>query len=144
MEYSKINDLLDLYFKGNTTLDQEMSLRTYFNSEDVDDRLKPYTVLFNTFDKAAQDVFKGSLQIPEKTRFNQKWWLNIAAVMISIIGVAGFMFSANSKAIQEREALAALKQSKDAMYLMASQFNKATKTLSLVDQFQETKNKYLK
>jgi hypothetical protein len=63
--------------------------------------------------------------------------------MISIIGVAGFMYS-NSKAIQEREALAALKQSKDAMYLMASQFNKATKTLSLVDQFQETKNKYLK
>ena len=30
------------------------------------------------------------------------------------------------------------------MYLMASQFNKATQTLSLVDQFQETKNKYLK
>jgi hypothetical protein len=144
MEYSKIKDLLDLYFKGNTTLDQEKSLRTYFNSEDVDVRLKPYTVLFNTFDKAAQDVFEGSLLIPEKTRFNQKWWLNIAAVMISIIGVAGFMYSSNNKAIQEREALAALKQSKDAMYLMASQFNKATKTLSLVDQFQETKNKYLK
>jgi hypothetical protein len=144
MEYSKIKDLLDLYFKGNTTLDQEMSLRTYFNSEGVDDHLKPYTVLFNTFDKAAQDVFKGSLLISEKTRFNQKWLLKLAAVMISIIGVAGFMFSANSKAIQEREALAALKQSKDAMYLMASQFNKATKTLSLVDQFQETKNKYLK
>ena len=33
---------------------------------------------------------------------------------------------------------------KNAMYLMASQFNKATQTLSLVDQFQETKNKYLK
>lgn len=144
MEYSKIKDLLDLYFKGNTTLDQEMSLRNYFNSEGVDDRLKPYTVLFNTFDKAAQDVFEGSLLIPEKTRFNQKWWLKLAAVMISIIGVAGFMYSANSKAIQEREALAALKQSKDAMYLMASQFNKATQTLSLVDQFQKTKNKYLK
>ena len=143
MEYSKIKDLLDWYFKGNTTLDQETSLRTYFNSEDVDDRLKPYTVLFNTFDKAAQDVFKGSLQIPEKTRFNQKWWLKLAAIMISIIGVAGFMYS-NSKAIQEREALAALKQSKDAMYLMASQFNKAAQRLSLVDEFQVTKNKYLK
>ena len=144
MEYSKIKDLLDLYFKGNTTLDQERSLRTYFNSEDVDVRLKPYTVLFNTFDKAAQDVFEGSLLIPKKTRFNQKWWLKLAAVMISIIGVAGFMYSANNKAIQERAALAALKLSKDAMYLMASQFNKATQTLSLVDQFQETKNKYLK
>jgi hypothetical protein len=54
------------------------------------------------------------------------------------------MYSANSKAIQEREALTALKQTKNAMYLMASQFNKATQTLSLVDQFQKTKNKYLK
>jgi hypothetical protein len=63
--------------------------------------------------------------------------------MISIIGVAGFMYS-NSKTIQEREALASLKQSKDAMYLMASQFNIATQKLSLVDKFQETKNKYLK
>ena len=97
MEYSKINDLLDLYFKGNTTLDQEMSLRTYFNSEGVDDRLKPYTVLFNTFDKAAQDVFEGSLLIPEKTRFNQRWWLKVAVVMISIIGVAGFMYSPTVK-----------------------------------------------
>ena len=143
MEYSKIKDLLDLYFKGNTTLDQETSLRAYFNSEGVDDSLKPYTVLFNTFDKAAQDVFEGSLLISEKTRFNQKWWLKLAAVMISIIGVAGFMYS-NSKAIQEREALAALKQSKDAMYLMASQFNKAAQRLSLVDEFQVNKNKYLK
>ena len=143
MEYSKIKDLLDLYFKGNTTLDQETSLRAYFNSEDVDDSLKPYTVLFNTFDKAAQDVFEGSLLISEKARFNQKWWLKLAAVMISIIGVAGFMYS-NSKTIQEREALASLKQSKDAMYLMASQFNIATQKLSLVDKFQETKNKYLK
>lgn len=144
MEYSKIKDLLDLYFKGNTTLDQETSLRAYFYSEDVDDRLKPYTALFNTFDKAAQDVFEGSLLISEKTRFNQKWWLKLAAVMISIIGIAGFMYSSNSKALKEREALAALKQSKDAMYLMASQFNKATQIISLVNQFQVTKNKYLK
>ena len=143
MEYSKIKDLLELYFKGNTTLAQEKSLRTYFKSKDVDDPFKPYTALFNTFDKVAQDVFKGSLQIPEKTRSNQKWWLKLAAVMISIIGVAGFMYS-NSKTIQEREALASLKQSKDAMYLMASQFNIATQKLSLVDKFQETKNKYLK
>ena len=89
-------------------------------------------------------LFITLLLISEKARFNQKWWLKLAAVMISIIGVAGFMYSANSKAIQEREALAALKQSKDAMYLMASQFNKAAQRLSLVDEFQVTKNKYLK
>ena len=144
MEYSKIKDLLDLYFKGKTTLVQEKSLRIYFTSDEVEERLKPYAALFEAYDKAAQDVFEGSLLIPEKTRLNQRWWLKIAALMISIIGVAGFMYSANSKAIQEREALAALKQSKDAMYLMASQFNKAAQRLSLVDEFQVTKNKYLK
>ncbi len=144
MEYSKIKDLLDLYFKGKTTLGQEKSLRIYFTSDGIDERLKPYAALFEAYDKAAQDVFEGSLLMPEKTRLNQRWWLKIAALMISIIGVAGFMYSSNNKAIQEREALAALKQSKDAMYLMANQFNKATKTLSLVAQFQVHKNKYLK
>ena len=144
MEYSKIKDLLDLYFKGKTTLGQEKSLRIYFTSDGIDERLKPYAALFEAYDKAAQDVFEGSLLMPEKTRLNQRWWLKIAALMISIIGVAGFMYSSNNKAIQEREALAALKQSKDAMYLMASQFNKAAQRLSLVDEFQVTKNKYLK
>ena len=33
MDYSKIKDLLDLYFKGKTTLGQEKSIRIYFTSE---------------------------------------------------------------------------------------------------------------
>ena len=144
MEYSKIKDLLDLYFKGKTTLGQEKSLRIYFTSDGIDERLKPYAALFNAYDLAAQDVFEGSLILPEKNKFSQTWLPRAAALLISIIGVSAFMYSAKSKDAQEKQALAALKQSKDAMNLMSNQLNKATKTLSLVAEFQVHKNKYLK
>ena len=144
MEYSKIKDLLDLYFKGKTTLVQEKSLRIYFTSDGVDERLKPYTALFEAYSKAAQDTFGGSLQLPQKNKSFQIWLPRAAALLISIIGVAAFMYLASNKAAQEKQALAAFKESRELMYLMANQFNKATQTLSLVDQFQVHKNKYLK
>ena len=144
MEYSKIEDLLDLYFKGKTTLGQEKSLRIYFTSDGVDERLKPYTALFEAYSKAAQDTFGGSLLLPQKNKSFQIWLQRAAALLISIIGVAAFMYLASNKAAQEKQALAAFKESRELMYLMANQFNKATQTLSLVDQFQVHKNKYLK
>ena len=144
MEYSKIKDLLDLYFQGNTTLDQETSLRTYFYSEDVDDRLKPYVAFFNDLDMAAAEVLEINPTLPNKVAQSSTWRIAFAATVITILGVSGFMYSGSSKTIQEKEALAALKKSKEAMYLMASQFNKAAQRLSLVDEFQATKNKYLK
>jgi len=54
------------------------------------------------------------------------------------------LYCFSNKSAQEKQALAAFKESRELMYLMANQFNKATQTLSLVDQFQVHKNKYLK
>ena len=144
MEYSKIKDLLDLYFSGETTLEQEKSLRIYFNSDMVDLRLKPYVVLFDAYNKASKEKYKGSLALDKKNRVFHLWTARAAALVISGIAVAAFMYSATIKAAQEKEALAALKESKKLMYLMANQLNKGTNTLSLVDQFQVHKNKYLK
>ena len=86
----------------------------------------------------------GSLLLPQKNNSFQIWLARAAALLISIIGVAAFMYLATNKATQEKQALAAFKESRELMYLMANQFNKATQTLSLVDQFQVHKNKYLK
>ena len=144
MDYSKIKDLLDLYFKGKTTLGQEKSIRIYFTSDGVDERLKSYTALFEAYDKAAQDTFGGSFLLPQKNKSFQIWLPRAAALLISIIGVSAFMYSAKSKDAQEKQALAAFKESRELMYLMANQLNKATKTLSLVAEFQVHKNKYLK
>ncbi len=146
MEYSKIKDLLGIYFNGETTLEQEKSLRVYFNSNQVDPRLKPYVVLFDAYNKAGQEVLEGSLILAKKkkNRVFHPWTTRAAALVISGVAVSAFMYSATIKAAQEKEALTAFKESKELMYLMVNQLNKGTKTLSLVDQFQVHKNKYLK
>lgn len=144
MEYSKINGLLDVYFNGETTLEQEKSLRIYFNSNQVDPRLKPYVVLFDAYNKAGQEVHEGSLILAKKNRVFHPRTTSAAALVISGVAVAAFMNFATIKAEQEKEALTAFKESKELMYLMVNQLNKGTKTLSLVDQFQMHKNKYLK
>ena len=118
MEYSNIKELLDLYFNGETTLSQEKSLRDYFTSDRVDKRLKPYKALFESYNKAGQEVFKGSLALEPQHNKLQTWLPRVAALLLSIL--------------------------RELMYVMAHQFNKATKTLSLVDEFQVHKNKYLK
>ena len=144
MEYRKIKELLDLYFNAETTLSQEKSLRDYFTSDGVDKRLKHYIALFESYNKAGQELFKGSLALEPQHKGLQTWLPRVAALLLPIVSVAAFLHTSNIKAEQEKQALTTFKESRELMYVMANQFNKATKTLSLVDEFQVHKNKYLK
>ncbi|MFT7666706.1 MAG: hypothetical protein ACI9O8_001045 [Patiriisocius sp.] len=144
MEYTKVQKVLDTYFDGDTSLQEEIMLRKYFNSDVVDERLISYTPLFKALSEAAVEVSDIAIVMPKASITSSRWWYSSVALIVSIIGVAGFMNSINTRTIEEQEALAALKQSKNAMILLAHQFNRGAKTLSLVDQFQQTKSKYLK
>jgi hypothetical protein len=54
MTYEKIKELLDKYFEGETSLEDEKILRGYFSSPNmVDKRLKAYAPLFQFFDVEA-------------------------------------------------------------------------------------------
>ena len=46
MDYKYIKQLLDRYWKGVTTLEEEEILRAFFSQEDVPAELKPYQALF--------------------------------------------------------------------------------------------------
>jgi hypothetical protein len=144
MEYNNIQTLLDAYFEGTTTLQEEVLLRDYFKSDAIDEAFVSYKPLFTAFSEAASEISTGTIELPQPVTSQNRLWLSIAASVVIVVGVAGFMYSNNSYSPQEKEALAALKQSKKAMLLLSQQLNKGTQTLSLVDQFQETKNKYLK
>jgi hypothetical protein len=49
MNFEQIKLLLDKYFQGETSLEEEALLSTYFNSEESDSRLKNYQPLFQFF-----------------------------------------------------------------------------------------------
>ena len=50
MDYKKIEDLLDDYWNGVTTLEQEKELVNFFTKEEVPAHLKEYAPLFQFFD----------------------------------------------------------------------------------------------
>jgi len=46
MDYQKTKQLIDRYFEGNTTLQQEAQLKAYFDGAHIDPRLVEYQPLF--------------------------------------------------------------------------------------------------
>lgn len=56
MKECDIKDLLDLYFEGQTTTEQERLLARYFSQEEIPTELMPYKAIFAAFDSARQRV----------------------------------------------------------------------------------------
>ena len=51
MNFERINDLIEKYFAGETSLEEEKILRGYFNGSNIDPRLLSYAPLFQFFEK---------------------------------------------------------------------------------------------
>lgn len=143
MELNKINQLLEAYFEGATTLAEEQLLRDYFNSGLVDKSVEQYSLLFNAMTVSALETSSKTFTVPAQKSSN-RWWLSIAASVIIVLGVAGFVYTENAITTDEQEALAALKQSKDAMLLLSNNIQKGAEQMQLVETFSITKNKFLK
>ena len=48
-KFEEIKKLIDIYFEGETTLEQEEELRNYFTSDSIADDLKQYQAIFGYF-----------------------------------------------------------------------------------------------
>jgi hypothetical protein len=111
MNFNSINGLIEKYFAGETSLEEEKILRGYFNGADVDARLASYMPLFQFFEKEKTIVFEDAKMPPEylgqnatkvvgitevKTqnsklsilRGGQFWKVAAAVVFLAIAGVA--------------------------------------------------------
>lgn len=100
MEYQAIKNLLDRYFQGETTLEEEQTLREYFRAGPVDERLTTYTPLFQWMaheqEQTLEDQKAASLldkldrstakRIPLRTA-GRMWILRVAAVLALMVGM---------------------------------------------------------
>jgi len=157
MESTRIERLLDAYFEGNTTLAEEATLRDYFTGDEVADHLAPYAPMFNGFVQAQQEVSTSEVILPKSGFKMERWWYSIAATFLVAVTVGSIVFSNRGLSSEEQEALAALKQTREAMMMLSSNLNKGTEnvvflneftkgssTIKHINQFTKTKNKILK
>lgn len=142
MESVKIEKLLEAYFDGATTLAEEKLLRDYFNSSNVAGHLEQYIPIFKGLQVAREERSSRDFEIPEsKAKTIKTWWYSIAAMLVVAFGVGSFYFSQPHYTQEEKEALAAFEESKNAMMLLSENLNKGAGQLTFVEQFEITKDK---
>ncbi|MDX1463846.1 MAG: hypothetical protein R3359_12375 [Marinirhabdus sp.] len=144
MELTRIESLLEAYFEGHTSLEDEKILADYFSSPDVAPHHKAYVPMFAAFSNCREEVLEKEVELPKETSSNSKWWIGIAASAVIAIGVAGFVFQEPGMTAEEKEALAAFHKTKEAFQLLSESFNEGAEELTYVSKFAETKNKILK
>ncbi|MCW8982000.1 MULTISPECIES: hypothetical protein [Altibacter] len=157
MELAKIERLLESYFEGTTSLEDERMLREYFSGAAVAGHLAVYKPMFAGLQQARQEVSRSEVSLPKDTSSNSKWWYGIAALLVVGLTIGSVFFSQPGLTSEEREALAALEQTREAMLLLSANFNKGaeelgylneftkgTATMKHIEEFSESKNKILK
>ncbi len=146
MELAKIEILLDAYFEGETSLEQESLLREYFATNNVAPHLAAYQQLFVGLKAAQEEVLEREIILPEisTSSSSKRWWYSIAASFIVVVGVASLLMSGNQFSQEEQEALIAFNETKETLLLLSESFNRGTEKLAILGQFTETKNLILK
>ncbi len=137
MELANMEQLLEAYFEGNTTLAQEQELRTFFNSGEVPPHLDVYRSMFTGFDLAKEESLEQSITLKSPKRNYRFWNYSIAASLLIALGVTGYLFtsSANGLTAEEQEALAAFKKTKEVMYLFSENLNEGTASIAHLNEF---------
>tara|TARA_R100000935_G_scaffold42923_1_gene65232 strand:+ start:54588 stop:55022 length:435 start_codon:yes stop_codon:yes gene_type:complete len=144
MELAKIEQLLEAYFEGNTTLQEEATLRSYFSSAEVAPHLQQYQLMFASFAKAQTESFTRDIVLPKEHKTTSRLWIGIAASLLVAVGVFGFFNQEPSLTAEEKEAIAAFEKTREAFKMMSQNFNEGAEELAYIQNFKETKNKILK
>lgn len=77
-----IDKLLDRYFEGETSLQEESILRQYFCRLDIEERHKIHTALFHFFSEERKEV---TIREKKKKIPLHRWWAGIAAGLFLIV-----------------------------------------------------------
>jgi len=157
MELAKIEQLLDRFFEGETTLAEEQVLRDYFKKGNLPPHLAMYTPIFQGFEIAKEESSSKEIVLPQQKK-PTIWMWSVAASLILAIGIGSMMYFQNQGLTNEQqEALAAYKEAQATMMLLSENLNKGaskityldafndgTSTINLLNEFTETKDRFLK
>ena len=148
MELNKLESLLKKYGEGNTSLAEEKQLQDYFVSEEIHEYLNGYKTIFAFAANEKNTTYPGKIQIkPEKIR---TFYIGIAASILLAIAIFTWqnindhqkITGHNLGTIEDPEE--AYQKTKEAFLMVAEVFNSGREDLEYLNEFNKTKNKFLK
>lgn len=145
MELTNIKELVTKYFDGNTSVEEEKALQTYFAQDEIASELKAYKPLFTYYETASKQTFDlESLVLPsttQKPKMRVMRWFAVAASLALLLSI---YFQQKQPTYSKVEKMAAYQEYKKAMYLLGGEINKGVNQLAVIETFETTKNKIIK
>ena len=95
MELSRVKILVDKYFDGLTSLEEEQDLRRYFaQAENIPEEYQVVKMMLGTFDTLSHETPNREINVHAEIkrrntfRLNMKWMTGIAAAVAILAGMA--------------------------------------------------------
>ena len=143
MNEQKIQDLLQRYFDGATSLDEERELQRFFSGGNIPDALKAYQPLFAYFAEERAVDPPARKPAARRIRLNLSIITGIAA-SIAILFVVGlpkmqsdkYIYYVDGQRIYDETAAIAMAENK--LQLLAMSMQKANSSMAVFDKVQES------
>ncbi|MDQ6529833.1 hypothetical protein [Flavobacterium sp. LHD-85] len=152
MELNKIEEILEKYFQGETSIAEENQLKEYFSSSNVAQHLEQYKPMFGYFSQAKEQ--KSTYEIPLQTKKRNVAWLSIAASAVVLLGIGTYFFVSeknDTTAVASQTELGtyddpeeALKATQKALALLSSNVNVGIESVHYIKEYEQSKNKIFK
>jgi len=146
MESKQVEQLLEKYFEGQTSIAEEKQLKAYFSSEEVALHLVSYQSMFVNFQKQKEEQFTKALPLQPR-KHNTVKWIGIAASFVVLFGVMQFYFSEHSK----EEDLGTFKNPEEAfvatqkaLEMVSNNVNQGVESVAILKEYEKTKKTIFK
>lgn len=87
MTHTTAKKLLDRYFLGETSLEEEQQLRAYFRAGDIHPELAAYPPLFSYWEQAGQIVAPQQRRTAIRRRLPVRWLAAVAAAVLLLFSL---------------------------------------------------------
>lgn len=96
MELGRIKILIDKYFEGVTSLEEEQEIAAYFaENDDIPEQFKSAKAMFEAFGKLRSEKPSAEVHTPSRSdrrvggiTLNRRWWAGVAASVVLIMGAS--------------------------------------------------------
>jgi len=147
MELKLVEQLLEKYFQGETTIAEEKQLKAYFSSNDVAPHLAKYQSLFGYFETQKGTQFEQKLPLQPRKQNTVKW-IGIAASFVVLFGLATFYFYPSEPKHEDlgtydnpEEAFIATQK---ALLMVSEQVNIGMESVAYLHEYEKTKKTIFK
>jgi len=147
MELAKIEQLLEKYFEGETTIAEEIQLKQYFSTEQVAAHLEHYKTLFGYFSAEKEEQFTPTLSLKTKKQITVAR-IAFAASLVFLVGIITFInYSPNNQPQQTNAELGsfespeeAFEETQKALALLSEKVNIGMESVKYINEYENSKN----